>query len=86
MFFPLNRQLLIEIKKKEDTTPGGIVVPVTNREEQVIEGEVISIGDEVKKVKEGDKIIFKRYSMDVFKDMDKIYYFVDEVYVLSLIK
>jgi len=86
MFFPLNRQLLIEIKKKEDTTPGGIVVPVTNREEQVIEGEVIAIGDEVKKVKEGDKIIFKRYSMDVFKDMDKIYYFVDEVYVLSLIK
>ena len=69
-FRPLADRILIKRIEKEETTSGGIIIPDSAKEKPQ-EGEVIAIGNgkvldngEVVKmnVKEGDRILFGKYS------------------------
>ena len=67
---PLQDNVLVELKKEEKVTETGIVLPDSANEDKPQEGIVkavgagkISHGKEVKpEVKEGDKILFAKYS------------------------
>lgn len=66
---PLGDRVVIQVKKEEETTKSGIVLPDTAKEKPQ-EGIVVAVGSgevvDGKKieleVKEGDKIIFSKYA------------------------
>lgn len=91
----MNDYLLVEPIKEDEVTKGGIVIPETAREERAIKGKVIAVGPGKLNekgeripmtIKEGQKIIFKKYAPDEIKIDDKEYYFVREDDVLAVIE
>jgi len=69
---PLGDKILVEILQAEEKTKGGIILPDTAKEEKS-EGTVISVGPgktldsgnlQPLEVKQGDKVIFGKYSGD----------------------
>ena len=67
---PLQDRVIVKRVKEDEKTKGGIIIPDTAKE-QPIEGEVIAVGNgkandkgEVRKldVKDGDRILFGKYS------------------------
>lgn len=67
---PLHDRVIVKRQEEETTSPGGIVIPDTAAEKP-IKGEVVAVGNgklldsgEVRKLdlKEGDKILFGKYS------------------------
>ena len=74
-FRPLHDRVLIKVLDSEEKTSGGIIIPDTAKEKPQ-EGEVVAVGpgainNEGKRntldVKEGDKILFSKYSGDEVK-------------------
>ena len=74
-FKPLHDKILVKTLENTEKTKGGIIIPDTAKEKPS-EGEVIAVGpgainNEGKRntldVKEGDKILFSKYSGDEVK-------------------
>ncbi|MBU0732133.1 co-chaperone GroES [Patescibacteria group bacterium] len=63
---PLGDRILVKPLSEEETTKSGIVLPDTVDKEKKAEGEILGIGDgeDIKKLglKEGDKVLFGKYS------------------------
>lgn len=61
---PLGDNVLVKIKKQEKRTESGIVLPETVEDERPQLAEVVAVSDnqEKIKVKEGDRVIFAKYS------------------------
>ncbi len=60
---PLGKNVLVKMKKQEQKTESGIVLPETASDERPQIGEVKAVGESEKiKVKVGDDIIFAKYS------------------------
>lgn len=65
---PLGDKVVIKPQAKEEVTASGIVLPDTADKDKPEQGEVIAVGpDATKDVKNGDKVLFKKYSPDEFK-------------------
>ena len=71
---PLADKILVKVLEAEEKTKGGIIIPDSAKEERT-EGEVVALGKgkildngDVKpfEVKEGDRVIFGKYSGDEF--------------------
>jgi len=60
IFIPLFDQVLVKVAEEPERTKGGIYIPDNSRK-KLDEGIVVSIGDNVSKVKKGDKILFGKY-------------------------
>ena len=69
---PLGDKILVEVLEAEEKTKGGIILPDTAKEEKT-EGKVVSVGAgkllesgkvQPLEVREGDRIIFGKYSGD----------------------
>ena len=69
-FKPLHDRVLVRRVESDDTTKGGLIIPETAKEKPQ-EGEVIATGEGARKdsgeliamaVKEGDKILFGKWS------------------------
>lgn len=77
----MGNRLLVKRRdyKKEEVSPAGIILNTSV--EKPAEGNVIAIGDEVKKIKIGDNIIFGKFApIDIkYKDVDYIVMFEDDV-------
>ncbi|MEK7673676.1 MAG: co-chaperone GroES [Patescibacteria group bacterium] len=91
---PTNDYILIEPSKEKEITKGGILIPETAREEKSMRGKVISVGPGklnekgervAVSVKEGQNVVFKKYSPDEVKIDDKEYYFIREEDILAII-
>ena len=63
---PLGDRILVKPFTEEETSKSGIVLPDTVDKEKKAEGEIIGIGEgeDIKKLglKEGDKVLFGKYS------------------------
>ena len=63
---PLGDRIIVKPVTEEEVTKSGIVLPDTVEKEKKEEGEVIAIGDGEKiaklNLKEGDRVIFGKYS------------------------
>ena len=60
-FKPLGDRVLIERVEETNTTASGIIIP-DNAKEKPSEGKVLAIGNDVEDVKEGDIVVFGKYS------------------------
>ncbi len=66
MFKPLGLRVLVERVEEEAKTASGIIIP-DNAKEKPLEGKIIAISKEVEEdenlpLKEGDKVVFAKYS------------------------
>lgn len=91
---PLGDRILVEVLEAKEKTKGGIVLPDTAKEKPQ-EAKVIAVGkgkiaDDGKVVplelKEGDKILFGKYSGTEITVDDKEYLILKEEDVLAIIK
>jgi len=92
-FTPLHDRILVRRVEEAETTRGGIILPDTAKEKPQ-EGEVISVGkgkvnDEGKvfplAVKEGDRILFGKYSGTEIKLDGEDYIIMREEEVLGIV-
>jgi len=60
-FKPLGDRVLVERVEETNTTASGIIIP-DNAKEKPSEGKVLAIGADVEDVKEGDVVVFGKYS------------------------
>ena len=66
MFKPIGLRVLVERIEEEAKTASGIIIP-DNAKEKPLEGKVIAISKEVEEdetlpIKEGDTVVFAKYS------------------------
>ena len=60
-FKPLGDRVLVERVEETNTTASGIIIP-DNAKEKPSEAKVLAIGSDVEDVKEGDVVVFGKYS------------------------
>ena len=83
---PLFDKILIKRPEEFSETDGGIIIPETSRE-KAMNGEVISVGDDVKHVKKGQTIMFAKYAgTDITFDDANQYLIISELDVLGVMK
>ena len=83
---PLGERVLIKQTKQEETTKSGIVLPDTASKEKPIIGEVTAIGEAIKEIKIGDKVIYEKYAGTEVKDNDDVYLLLEEKNVLAVVE
>jgi len=91
---PLHDRVLVERLSEEEKTKGGIIIPDTAKEKP-IQGKVIAVGKGKKTddgkflpldVKEGDTILFSKYSGNEIKIDGKEYLIMQESEILGIIE
>jgi len=91
---PLGDRVLVKRTEEETKTAGGIIIPDNNKEKPA-RGEVVSVGPGKRNddgsiskvdVKEGDKIIFGKYSGSEVKLNGKEYLIMKEDDILGVIQ
>jgi chaperonin GroES len=83
---PLFDKILIKRPEEFSETGGGIIIPETSRE-KAMNGEIVSIGQDVKQVKKGQTIMFAKYAgTDVTFDDKNQYLIIAEKDVLGVMK
>ena len=62
-------KVVVEVLKSEEKTEGGIIVPATAEKDPQGYGRVISVGEEVTTIKEGDIVLFAKFGgQDILLD------------------
>ncbi len=79
---PLGKNIWVELIEENEKTSGGIIIP-DSAKEQTQKSKVLSVGSEVKVLKTGDQIFFKKFSGT---KMDENHLVLDEKDVLGIIK
>ena len=89
---PLGDKLLVEVLEAEEKSKGGIILPDTAKEEKT-EGKVIAVGTgkvlesgkvQPLEVKQGDRVIFGKYSGDELVIEGKKHKIIKENEVLAI--
>jgi chaperonin GroES len=87
-FKPLGNRVLVERVEEATTTPSGIIIP-DNAKEKPIEGKVLAIGPEVEEdghIKEGDRVVFAKYSGTEINLEGKEYLIMQTDDILGILK
>lgn len=84
---PLGTRVLVnpEITDGEQII-AGIIIPDSASKEKPESGSVVAVGEGVKHVAIGDKVLFSKYGFDEVKLEDEEYYIIKEDSVLAVIK
>jgi chaperonin GroES len=90
---PLHDRVLIKRVEEQETVRGGIIIPDTAKEKPQ-EGEVVAVGNGKRlengtviplEVKEGDRVLFGKYSGTEIKVEDNDYLIVREDEILGIL-
>lgn len=81
---PLGERVLVKIEQLQEKTASGIIIPQT-AQEKTQTGVVEAIGDEVKTVKVGEKIMHDKYAGTSIKIDGQDYLIVNIKDVLAVI-
>ncbi|WP_457750169.1 co-chaperone GroES [Sulfurimonas sp.] len=60
-FTPLGKRVLVKRVEETNTTSSGIIIP-DNAKEKPSRGEVVAVSSEVNELKNGDEVVFGKYS------------------------
>jgi chaperonin GroES len=83
-FRPLKDRVFVSYTEELEKTAGGLYIPDSAKEKPQ-SGKVEAVGDEVKQLKVGDKILFDRYSGSKINMDNKEYLIVKEEDVLGIL-
>lgn len=82
---PLGTRVLIkQVEIKEVKTDSGLVIPQTH-EPSTHKAEVITVGEDVTKVKEGNLVLVSLYTGDVVEHNQETFAIIDEDSLLAVI-
>ena len=93
MIKPLGERVVIEVAESDVTTASGIVLPDTAKEKPQ-KGKVVAVGTGKLlengqraglEVKEGDSVVFSKYSGSEIKVDDKDYLIVRESHIMAIL-
>ena len=85
MFRPLDDKVLVKRTPELSITKGGIIIPDSYKEKPM-EGTVESAGEEVKRVKKGERILYAKYSGVDIKLREGNYLIIAEKDILGVIE
>lgn len=77
MIYPLNKQLLVLVERKPETTKSGLIL-ASAEDPRSEKAKVIQVDSEVQSVKKGDTVYFKAYSLSEIEIDGKLYGFLKE--------
>lgn len=83
-FKPLKDRVFVSYTEDVEKTAGGIYVPDTAKEKPQ-SGKVEAVGSEVKEVKEGDEVMFDRYSGSKIKVDGEEHLIIKEEDILGIV-
>lgn len=92
---PLNDKVVVKPLKQEEVTKSGIVLPDSAREEKPEQGEVVAVGPgkmldtgarSQMSVKEGDKVLFTKYSPDEVEIEKEKFLIIEEEKILGVLE
>lgn len=84
---PLGNNVVIEPKKEEVKSKGGIILPDTANKEQSQIGKVIAVGPDVKKeLKSGDVVLYDKYGLEEVEIEETKYVIGPKNKILGIIK
>jgi chaperonin GroES len=92
---PLFNNVVLKPLKKEEMTKSGLVLPDSSDKEKPERGEVVAVGSGKildngqllpLTVKVGDKVIFKKYSPDEFKENGEEYLVLSESDIIAILE
>lgn len=81
---PLADRVVAVREKAQEKTASGLYLPDSSKEKPVM-AEVVATGPDAKKVKVGDKIVYKEYSTTELKIDDVEYLIVKEEDILATV-
>lgn len=82
---PLGERVLVKADQAEEKTASGLFIPQTSQEKTQF-ATVVAVGDDVKTVKKGEKILHDKYSGTALKMDGDDYLILDIKDVLAVIK
>jgi len=82
---PLGERVLVKIDQAEEKTASGLFIPQTSQEKTQF-GSVVAVGDDVKSVKKGDRILHDKYAGTSIKVDGDDYLILNLKDVLAVIK
>ena len=82
---PLGDRVVAVKKEAKTKTASGIFLP-ENAKEQPIMAEIVAVGDEVKSLKNGDKIVYSEYRATDLKINNKDYLIIKLEDILGIVK
>ena len=91
---PLNDRVIVKRAESETKTAGGIIIPDTAKEKP-IEAEVVAVGNgklmengnrQTMQIKEGDKVLFSKYSGTEVKIEGKEHLILREEDILAVVE
>lgn len=92
---PLFNNVVLKPLKKEEMTKSGLVLPDSSDKEKPERGEIVAVGSGKildngqllpLTVKVGDKVIFKKYSPDEFKENGEEYLVLSESDIIAILE
>lgn len=57
----VNDKIVVEVLKEDEKTEGGIIIPSTAEKDPQGYGRVISIGEDISTIQEGDILLFAKF-------------------------
>ena len=82
---PLGERVLVKIDQAEEKTASGLYIPQTSQEKTQF-GTVRAVGDDVKTIKKGDRILHDKYAGTSIKIDDEDYLILAVKDVLAIIQ
>lgn len=82
---PLFARVVVQPQKAPETTASGIVLAQTANKEKPMRGAVVSTGPDCKAVKNGDVVLFKKYSPTEVELEGEEFFLMDEEDILGTI-
>ena len=83
-FKPLKDRVFVSYTEELEKTAGGLYIPDSAKEKPQ-SGKVEAVGDEVKSLKVGDKILFDKYSGSKINIDNKDYLIIKEEDILGIL-
>ena len=83
-FTPLGKRVLVKRVEETNTTSSGIIIP-DNAKEKPSRGEVVAVSSEVTELKNGDEVVFGKYSGNEVTLDGELYIVLDVDDILGII-
>ena len=80
----LRNYLFLKVEEKETKTKSGIVLPDSSKSSPEI-GIVVKAGEEVKGIKEGDRVLFKKFAPDEIELEGEKFLSLEEIDILAIL-
>ena len=83
---PIGKRVLVKRQEEMKVTKGGIIIPDTVTEKPM-EGTVMATGDEIDKLKVGQRVLFRKFGgVEISKMGDIMFLIMSQDDILGIIK